>query len=28
VLAGAVERSMDEAGFELAHIVGNSLESR
>jgi len=27
-LADAVERSMDEAGFERAHIVGNSLESR
>ncbi|HEY4280156.1 MAG TPA: alpha/beta fold hydrolase [Conexibacter sp.] len=25
VLADAVERSMDEAGFERAHIVGNSL---
>jgi pimeloyl-ACP methyl ester carboxylesterase len=25
VLADAVERAMDEAGFELAHIVGNSL---
>jgi len=25
VLADAVERVMDEAGFELAHIVGNSL---
>ena len=24
-LADAVERAMDEAGFELAHIVGNSL---
>ena len=25
VLADAVERAMDEAGFETAHIVGNSL---
>jgi pimeloyl-ACP methyl ester carboxylesterase len=25
VLADAVERAMDEAGFELAHLVGNSL---
>jgi pimeloyl-ACP methyl ester carboxylesterase len=25
VLADAVELSMDEAGFEIAHIVGNSL---
>ena len=25
VLADAVERAMDEAGFELAHVVGNSL---
>jgi pimeloyl-ACP methyl ester carboxylesterase len=25
VLADAVERAMDEAGFEAAHIVGNSL---
>jgi len=25
VLADAVERAMDEAGFEIAHIVGNSL---
>lgn len=25
LLADAVERSMDEAGFETAHIVGNSL---
>ena len=25
VLAGAVERAMDDAGFETAHIVGNSL---
>jgi pimeloyl-ACP methyl ester carboxylesterase len=25
VLADAVERAMDEAGFELAHIAGNSL---
>jgi pimeloyl-ACP methyl ester carboxylesterase len=25
VLADAVERSMDEAGFDTAHIVGNSL---
>jgi pimeloyl-ACP methyl ester carboxylesterase len=25
VLAGAVERAMDEAGFETAHIAGNSL---
>ena len=24
-LAGAVERAMDAAGFELAHLVGNSL---
>lgn len=24
-LADAVERAMDEAGFETAHIVGNSL---
>jgi pimeloyl-ACP methyl ester carboxylesterase len=24
-LADAVERAMDEAGFELAHLVGNSL---
>jgi pimeloyl-ACP methyl ester carboxylesterase len=24
-LADAVERAMDEAGFEIAHIVGNSL---
>ncbi len=25
VLADAVERAMDEAGFETAHVVGNSL---
>ena len=25
VLADAVERAMDEAGFETAHFVGNSL---
>jgi pimeloyl-ACP methyl ester carboxylesterase len=25
VLGDAVERAMDEAGFELAHVVGNSL---
>src|SRR5687768_18166261 len=25
VLADAVERAMDEAGFETAHIAGNSL---
>jgi pimeloyl-ACP methyl ester carboxylesterase len=25
VLADAVERAMDDAGFELAHLVGNSL---
>jgi pimeloyl-ACP methyl ester carboxylesterase len=25
LLAGAVERAMDEAGFETAHLVGNSL---
>ena len=25
VLADGVERAMDEAGFETAHIVGNSL---
>jgi len=25
VLAGAVERAMDEAGFETAHLAGNSL---
>ena len=25
VLADAVERAMDEAGFEIAHLVGNSL---
>jgi pimeloyl-ACP methyl ester carboxylesterase len=25
VLADAVERAMDEAGFEVAHLVGNSL---
>jgi pimeloyl-ACP methyl ester carboxylesterase len=25
LLAGAVERAMDEAGFETAHIAGNSL---
>jgi pimeloyl-ACP methyl ester carboxylesterase len=25
VLPGAIERAMDEAGFETAHIVGNSL---
>ena len=25
LLADAVERAMDEAGFETAHIVGNSL---
>jgi pimeloyl-ACP methyl ester carboxylesterase len=25
VLADAVERAMDEAGFELAHVAGNSL---
>jgi pimeloyl-ACP methyl ester carboxylesterase len=25
MLAGAVERVMDEAGFETAHVVGNSL---
>jgi pimeloyl-ACP methyl ester carboxylesterase len=25
VMADAVERAMDDAGFELAHIVGNSL---
>jgi pimeloyl-ACP methyl ester carboxylesterase len=25
VLAGAVERAMDAAGFEIAHLVGNSL---
>src|SRR3954452_8089453 len=24
-LADAVERAMDEAGFETAHVVGNSL---
>jgi pimeloyl-ACP methyl ester carboxylesterase len=25
VLPNAIERAMDEAGFETAHIVGNSL---
>ncbi len=25
VIVDAVERTMDEAGFEIAHFVGNSL---